>query len=168
MVMSRLFQTKHHTLALAPYGGILLILFFSMLCLSRSVSHGFLSVVDFLYLHSHLFYLHPYSFLFGLCVSDVFQLPIPLFFILFFVWGCTFFFVIFASRMKTLSCTFVCSGAHAYFDSNTFTSTVSSIASMSDALSDTSGTTPSHKGNLLFLLSSSFFWTSSGVFSLSL
>ena len=87
MVMSRLFQTKHHTLALAPYGGILLILFFSMLCLSRSVSHGFLSVVDFLYLHSHLFYLHPYSFLFGLCVSDVFQLPIPLFFILFFCLG---------------------------------------------------------------------------------
>ena len=168
--MSRLFQTKHHTLALAPYGGILLILFFSMLCLSRSrsVSHGFLSVVDFLYLHSHLFYLHPYSFLFSLCVLDVFQLTITLFFIIFFVWGFTFFFVIFASRMKTLSCTFVCSGAHAYFDSNTFTSTVSSIASMSDALSDTSGTTPSHKGNLLFLLSSSFFWTSSGVFSLNL
>ena len=85
--MSRLFQTKHHTLALAPYGGILLILFFSMLCLSRSVSHGFLSVVDFLYLHSHLFYLHPYSFLFGLCVPDVFQLPIPLFFIIFFCLG---------------------------------------------------------------------------------
>ena len=167
MVMSRLFQTKHHTLALAPYGGILLILFFSMLCLSRSVSHGFLSVVDFLYLHSHLFYLHPYSFLFGLCVSLMsFSCRFHCF--SFFVWGFTFFFVMFASRMKTLSCTFVCLGAHAYFDSNTFTSTVSSIASMSDALSDTSGTTPSHKGNLLFLLSSSFFWTSSGVFFLNL
>ena len=89
--MSRLFQTKHHTLALAPYGGILLILFFSMLCLSRSVSHGFLSVVDFLYLHSHLFYLHPYSFLFGLCVSDVFQLPITLFFLFMFLSGASHF-----------------------------------------------------------------------------
>ena len=103
------------------------------------------------------------------CVSLMsFSCRFHCFLFFFFVWGFTFFFVIFASRMKTLSCTFVCSGAHAYFDSNTFTSTVPSIASMSDALSDTSGTTPSHKGNLLFLLSSSFFWTSSGVFSLNL
>ena len=33
MVMSRLFQTKHHTLALAPPGGILFIVVFSMWCL---------------------------------------------------------------------------------------------------------------------------------------